>query len=183
MDKLSPSPFCGEDADISDGGHSGERFLVRCISGRADNNLISCPAAEGIVCKTREAGVIAWNRRVPLETEPLMIDELGQLRNGLWDAILAERAAQNEKWGYPQNNTFCEWAAYLAEECGEAIKECNDFNFGKGNKEKLFTELIQTAALCLSIVEHFEIAKNIILWRGGIDFGADPLPEAELGRS
>ena len=79
-----------------------------------------------------------------------------QLRGDFYDAISAERERQDEKWGYPQNNTFAEWGSYLAEECGEAVQQLNDLNIGVGDEGKLREELVQTAAMCLSILEHME---------------------------
>ena len=79
-----------------------------------------------------------------------------QLRGDFFDAISAERGRQDEKWGYPQNNTFAEWGSYLAEECGEAVQQLNDLNIGVGDEDKLREELIQTAAMCLSILEQLE---------------------------
>jgi len=63
MSELKRCPFCGNKADTSDGGYSGENWLVRCISGRADNDLPECPAAEGATYKTKEEAIKAWNRR------------------------------------------------------------------------------------------------------------------------
>jgi hypothetical protein len=63
MSELKKCPFCGNEADISDGGYSGEKWLVRCISGRADNDLPECPAAEGATYKTKEEAIKAWNKR------------------------------------------------------------------------------------------------------------------------
>lgn len=73
MDKLLPCPFCGGEATISDGGYSGEKFLVRCRE-------LSCPAASGFIRKTHDEAIAAWNRRAQPENEPLTLDELGQLR-------------------------------------------------------------------------------------------------------
>lgn len=62
MEELKPCPFCGREAAISDGGYSGKQFLVRCISGRADNDF-NCPASGGIVRETMKEAVAAWNKR------------------------------------------------------------------------------------------------------------------------
>lgn len=92
-------------------------------------------------------------------------DQLTEDRKGFFAMVIAERSAQDEKWGFPQKNTFVEWGGYLAEESGEAIKELNELFFGKGDKEKLVNELIQTAAMCLSIIEHFDIARAVVIER------------------
>lgn len=62
MPELESCPFCGREAQITDGGHSGICFWVRCISGRADNDF-DCPASGGIVRKTKEEAIEAWNMR------------------------------------------------------------------------------------------------------------------------
>ena len=69
MDKLLPCPFCGGEATISDGGYSGEKFLVRCRE-------LSCPAASGFIRKTHDEAIAAWNRRAQPENEPLTLDDI-----------------------------------------------------------------------------------------------------------
>lgn len=76
-------------------------------------------------------------------------------------AILAERERQDQKWGYPQENTYCEWASILAEEVGELAKELNELNFGRGDPEKMTDEAIQVAAVALAILEQQDIAHEI----------------------
>ena len=56
MNELKPCPFCGDKATITDGGFSGEQFLVRCRESL-------CPAASGTVRKTQKQAIAAWNRR------------------------------------------------------------------------------------------------------------------------
>ncbi len=70
--------------------------------------------------------------------------------------VKKERERQNEKWGYPQNNSYIEFSSYLCEEVGEVVKELNELhNFtSKANIEKLTAELIQVMALAGSIIEH-----------------------------
>lgn len=67
-------------------------------------------------------------------------------------AILAERDRQDKKWGYPQENTYCEWASILAEETGELAKELNELNFGGGDVSRMEAEAVQVAAVALSIL-------------------------------
>lgn len=68
-------------------------------------------------------------------------------------AILAERDRQDKKWGYPQENTYCEWASILAEETGELAREMNELNFGRGDVSRMEAEAVQVAAVALSILE------------------------------
>jgi NTP pyrophosphatase (non-canonical NTP hydrolase) len=107
-----------------------------------------------------EAGLAAL--RVQQEREnPKPLTQEDDTRNGFFALITAERAEQDRKWGYPQLNTLCEWASYLAEECGEAVKELNNLNFGKGRKEKLVNELVHTSAVCLAILQQYDVAVDI----------------------
>ena len=72
----------------------------------------------------------------------------------IFDLIHAERLRQDKLWGFPQCNNIAEWGIILAEEFGEAIKEINELHFNNGNYNKVETELIQLAAVCVSIIEH-----------------------------
>lgn len=76
-------------------------------------------------------------------------------------AILAERDRQDLKWGFPQENTYCEWASILAEEAGELCKELNELNFGRGDLDRMETEAIQVAAVALSIIEQAAVAHRV----------------------
>ena len=85
-------------------------------------------------------------------------------------AVLAEREAQNRKWGRQNHDPFT-WIAILIEEVGEAAKEALTIRFWKpdhkytpgqagGAEEfrrnvygKLRTEAVQVAAVALAIVE------------------------------
>ena len=44
----------------------------------------------------------------------------------------------------------------MMEEAGEAVQAANDVMWANGDKEHLKTELIQTAAMCLRILEAME---------------------------
>lgn len=68
-----------------------------------------------------------------------------------------ERDAQDEKWGFPQRNTHCEWSSILAEEMGELAKELNELNFGRGSRERMRAEAVQVAAVAVSILVHDEL--------------------------
>lgn len=70
------------------------------------------------------------------------------------DLIRKERTRQNEKWGFPQCNSRIEWGVILAEEFGEAMKEINECHFRNADDASLKTELVQLAAVAVSIIEH-----------------------------
>lgn len=91
---------------------------------------------------------------------------MGNIRNNIFDLITAERARQDQKWGYPQYNTLCEWASILGEEYGELCEELNERNFGRGNRERIIEEAIHVAAVAVSIIEHYDIAESTsAAWR------------------
>ncbi len=75
--------------------------------------------------------------------------------------ILAERERQDQKWGYPQENTYCEWSSILGEEAGELAKELNELNFGRGNPDRMNEEAVQVAAVALSILEQSAVAHGV----------------------
>lgn len=75
--------------------------------------------------------------------------------------ILAERKRQDQKWGYPQKNSFCEWASIIAEEVGELSKELNELNFGRGTLNQMEAEAVQVAAVALSILEQSAVAHMV----------------------
>lgn len=79
--------------------------------------------------------------------------------------VRKERERQDEKWGWPQEamQTPAMAMVILGEEYGEACTEVvemsaspsqSDFNF---RRENLRTELIQTAAVAVSILEHMKL--------------------------
>lgn len=84
--------------------------------------------------------------------------------------IQAERDRQDIKWG-PQNHSQIIWLGILAEEFGELAKEVNELHFRPTDhiqapgcfvveqKKILEAELIQTAAVCVAMLES--------LWRNG----------------
>lgn len=76
----------------------------------------------------------------------------------IYETIQQERDRQDVKWGYPQLNTFCEWASILGEEYGELAKELNELNFGRGDTHKMIEEAFHVAAVAVSIIEHAEVA-------------------------
>ena len=69
--------------------------------------------------------------------------------------VLKERTSQNEKWGYPQDNTPFEWLSILTEEVGEFAEALNNALLGgDGDLGHAMVEAVQVAAVAVSIVEH-----------------------------
>ena len=72
--------------------------------------------------------------------------------------ILDERKRQDDKWGYPQNNTPFEWVSILTEEVGEFAQAVNDGYLGhsptKEQLENIITEAKHVSAVAMSIIEH-----------------------------
>jgi NTP pyrophosphatase (non-canonical NTP hydrolase) len=66
--------------------------------------------------------------------------------------ILAEREAQDQKWG-EQNHDPETWVAILTEEVGEFSQAVLHWRFGGHASSNLRVEAIQTAAVALAIVE------------------------------
>ena len=125
-------------------------------------------------CK-ESADLIESLQREQQEPEPLT--EAEEVRNAFFALVIAERSAQDRKWGYPQLNTLCEWGSYLAVECGESIKELNDLNFGSGSKEKLVTELVHTAAMCLAILQQYDSAVDVTRKKRDYVYATEPKGE------
>lgn len=94
-------------------------------------------------------------------TEPTMAGEMSPVRKLFFDAVLAERDRQDQKWGYPQYNSVAEWSSYMMEEAGEAAEALNNLHIGHGEWDKAYEELVQTAAMCLSIIEHIDLARRV----------------------
>mgnify|MGYP007062347218 CR=1 FL=1 len=93
-------------------------------------------------------------------------------------AILDERERQDQKWGYPQKNTFCEWASILAEEVGELSQELNELNFGRGDFGLMEAEAVQVAAVALSILEQSAAAYGVTM-QSAVAIGRLTCEEAE----
>lgn len=77
--------------------------------------------------------------------------------------IIDERNQQDQKWGFPQKNTYCEWSSILAEETGELAKELNELNFGRGDRSRMIIEAVQVAAVALAILEQSGVAHEVTL--------------------
>jgi NTP pyrophosphatase (non-canonical NTP hydrolase) len=74
--------------------------------------------------------------------------------------VKAERLRQNTKWGFPQSKTTAEWGIILGEEVGEVMKELNDVHFDKKPQDDLISELVQVAAVSVSMIEHILLEKE-----------------------
>jgi NTP pyrophosphatase (non-canonical NTP hydrolase) len=77
----------------------------------------------------------------------------------IYDAIKNERIRQDKKWG-EQNHSPSEWVSILGEEYGEVCKEVCD-NIGKPVRDwtNYQKELIQVAAVCVSMIESLNRGK------------------------
>ena len=69
--------------------------------------------------------------------------------------VYHERHLQDSKWGI-QNHLQVEWLAILAEEFGEVSKEVNEFHFRHHREKELRAELLQTAAVCVAMIESLD---------------------------
>lgn len=69
--------------------------------------------------------------------------------------ITDEQAHQFAVWGR-QNHIQMVWLGILAEEFGEVSKEVNEFHFRIGDIENLKKELVQVAAVAVSMYESLE---------------------------
>ena len=69
--------------------------------------------------------------------------------------VLSERERQYKKWG-PQNHAPIRWLPILAEEFGEVSKEVCKMYEGNVDLVNYREELIQTAAVCVAMVESLD---------------------------
>lgn len=76
-------------------------------------------------------------------------------RSDIIDAIHAERARQDQKWG-EQRHASEPWIAILTEEVGEVAQEVLNVFFEGTNTEKLKKELVQVAAVAVCWLETLE---------------------------
>ena len=60
--------------------------------------------------------------------------------------IIDERERQDQKWGFPQKNTYCEWSSILAEETGELAKELNELSFRSSLIQNSFSIILSIAS-------------------------------------
>lgn len=84
------------------------------------------------------------------------------MRDRIFRAIEAERERQDDKFGEQNHDPF-KWLAILGEEVGEANKAALEAEFalhkgfdGSGNFENYIKELIQIAAVAVSMIECFQ---------------------------
>jgi len=73
-----------------------------------------------------------------------------------FEAVKAEAQKQVDKWGV-QTRTPFEWECYTQEEAGELSQAIADHYYGRGTKEKVIKEAIQTATLCLKIARMYDV--------------------------
>lgn len=72
------------------------------------------------------------------------------------DDVLAERVAQDKRWGQ-QDHPPHAWLAILTEEVGEVAKEVADATAGgEWRPVEYRTEMVQAAAVALAAVESFD---------------------------
>jgi hypothetical protein len=71
------------------------------------------------------------------------------------DEVLRECGRQDEKWG-EQNHDPARWFAILGEEFGEVAKEVVGVTFAHPFSTNYRTELIQTAAVAIRMVESYD---------------------------
>ena len=76
----------------------------------------------------------------------------------IFGKIRKERERQEAIHPADKENSPAEWAAILAEECGEAVKELNALQWGEPGHTNgmLVTELIHTAATAVRILEQLQ---------------------------
>lgn len=66
--------------------------------------------------------------------------------------VAEERIRQNKKWG-EQNHAPDFWMSILGEEYGEVCKEVQRMRFNGKSPDDFCKELVQTAAVCVAILE------------------------------
>jgi NTP pyrophosphatase (non-canonical NTP hydrolase) len=69
--------------------------------------------------------------------------------------VLAERKAQEQKWGQ-QNHPVANYYLILLEEVGEVAKAVLEENFGQGILKDARAELIQVAAVAVAMIESID---------------------------
>lgn len=67
----------------------------------------------------------------------------------IFNAIIAERQRQDEKWGAPQSLPDFQWLTILTEEVGEVAKAINE-----DHPLEIRTELIQVIAVAVKWLEN-----------------------------
>lgn len=112
----------------------------------------------------QRAGIVIWNGPSGYtfdQIQAMPVIDMNPAQSKWIQKILVERKRQDEKWGFPQENSYCEWGSILSEEVGELCKELNELNFRRGDLEKMETEAVQVAAVALSILEQSGVAEAV----------------------
>jgi NTP pyrophosphatase (non-canonical NTP hydrolase) len=78
------------------------------------------------------------------------------LRELIYAEIDRERQRQDAKWGFPRNDLdVTDWVTILTEEVGEAAEAALEFEFDGAPIDPFIKELIHTAAVAVSAIEHY----------------------------
>ena len=78
------------------------------------------------------------------------------MREEIFSEIDRERQRQDAKWGFPRNDLgLTDWITILVEEVGEAAEAALDVRSGALDSDPFIVELIHTAAVAVSIIEHY----------------------------
>lgn len=84
----------------------------------------------------------------------------------IYGEVIAERLRQNEKWGKQEHDPI-EWLGILGEEVGEVNKACIETYFNYEGADSDYSEyrkeLIQTAAVCVAMIECLDEKNSEIL--------------------
>lgn len=92
-------------------------------------------------------------------TSSINIDELLKGRIHAINSILAERRAQDEKWGEQNHDSFT-YLTILMEEVGEFAQAALHEKFGGEKASGLRDEAVRVAAVALAIVECLDRNKS-----------------------
>jgi len=89
----------------------------------------------------------------------------------IFQEVANERVRQDEKWGADRNMPLLEWWAILSEEYGEVAHEVTDYHFETHKATRgvylnlMRAELIQTAAVCVAMIEAIDAIDREDFWR------------------
>jgi hypothetical protein len=70
--------------------------------------------------------------------------------------IFQERQRQDDKWGWPQNNSLPIWMTVLGEEYGETCQEVLQAIYEGKSLDDFVTEMIQVAAVAVAALEDLD---------------------------
>jgi len=83
----------------------------------------------------------------------------------IFPGITEELLKAEEKFpGWPKD--VIHGVAIIQEECGELVKACLDFYYGRAGKEKVLKEANQTGAMIVRFLLHYEDYKKGIAEKG-----------------